>query len=58
MQVKISDLPIGMIIWKGNTVLGITGMTLPSEYYDCFCVKLLGNDVDYELVQINVSKCE
>lgn len=49
MKIKISELPKGMIIWKGNEILGITGATLPKKYYDCYCQKLRGNGLDYEL---------
>lgn len=50
MKIKISELPIGMIIWKKSTILGITKATLPEKYYECYCTKILGNDLDYELV--------
>lgn len=50
MKIKISELPIGMIIWKKGNVLGITKATLPKQYYDYYCIKIAGNDLDYELV--------
>lgn len=46
---KISDLPEGMILWHKGNILGITKCTLPKEYNDCYCTKILGNDFDYEL---------
>ena len=48
-MIKISDLPKGMIIWKNETILGITGATLPEKYYGCYCKKIIGNDLDFEL---------
>lgn len=50
MKIKISELPEGMIIWKNGNILGITKATLPEQYYDCYCIKIFGNDFDYELV--------
>lgn len=51
MKIKISELPVGCIIWKKSNILGITGATLPNEYYDFYCTKIPGNDFDYELVE-------
>lgn len=52
MKYKISELPTGMIIWKKSTILGITGATLPKEYYQYECTKVPGNnEYDYELVE-------
>lgn len=50
-MLKISELPAGMIIWKKSTILGITGATLPQQYYDYYCTKIIGNDLDFELVE-------
>lgn len=50
-KIKISDLPVGMIIWKKSNILGITQATLPSEYYNYYCAKIIGNDLDYELAE-------
>ena len=50
-MIKISDLPTGMIIWKGKNILGITGATLPEKYYDCYCENIIGNYLDFELVK-------
>lgn len=50
-KIKISELPEGMIIWKNCTILGITKITLPLEYYDCYCTKIIGNHLDYEIVE-------
>ena len=51
-MLKIKDLPVGMIIWKKRTILGIVGATLPNKYYDYYCVKVVGNnELDYELVE-------
>lgn len=50
-KIKISELPIGMIIWKKGNILGITRATLPEKYYDYYCTKILGNDFDYEIVE-------
>ncbi len=51
MKIKIGELPEGMIIWKKNTILGITKATLPLKYYDYYCIKIIGNDLEYELVE-------
>lgn len=50
-KLKISELPVGMIIWRKNTILGITKATLPLKYYDCYCTKIIGNYLDYEIVE-------
>lgn len=50
MKIKISELPIGMIIWEKGTILGITKTNLPKQYCDYYCIKIAGNDLDYELV--------
>ena len=50
-KIKISDLPEGMVIWYKNSILGITKATLPQKYYDDYCYKVYGNDVDYELIK-------
>ena len=47
-MIKISDLPAGMIVWKGYQILGITKATLPEKYYDNYCTKVPGNELDYE----------
>lgn len=49
--IKISDLPEGMIIWYKGTILGITKATLPLQYYDYYCTKIIGNHLDYEIVE-------
>ena len=50
IELKINELPKGCIIWYKNTILGITGATLPEKYYERFCIKEQGNDLDYSLV--------
>lgn len=50
-EIKISDLPVGMIIWKKSNILGITKATLPDEYYDYYCYQVSEeNDLDYEII--------
>lgn len=49
--IKIKDLPTGCIIWRGYTILGITGATLPKEFYEKECVEVIGNENDYELIK-------
>lgn len=56
MKIKISELPVGMIIWENGNILGITKATLPDEYYDCYCIKTPGNDFDYEIKDKNKYK--
>ena len=51
MKIKISELPVGMIIWYRYGILGITGATLPEKYYESYCIKIAGNDLDYQLVE-------
>lgn len=48
---SIKELPIGMIIWNKNNILEITGATLPQKYYEYYCTKIIGNDLDFELVE-------
>ena len=50
-KIKISELPSGMIIWKYGEILGITGATLPEQYYEDYCVKIEGNYFDYLLIE-------
>lgn len=50
-KVKVSDLPAGRVVWKGNDILGVTNATLPEKYNDNYCIKLLGNGFDYELIE-------
>lgn len=49
-NLKINQLPKGCIIWYKNTILGITGATLPEKYYERECTKSMGNELDYCLV--------
>jgi hypothetical protein len=46
---KVKYIADGMIIWKGNAVIGIKGITLPEIFDDCDCYKLPGNAFDYAL---------
>lgn len=50
-KIKISELPEGMIIWRKHIILGITKATLPLKYYDYYCTKVIGNYLDYEIVE-------
>jgi hypothetical protein len=50
---KVKCIADGMIVWKGNTVIGIKGLTLPEMFDDCDCVKLPGNAFDYCLATTN-----
>lgn len=50
-KIKISELPEGMIIWRKCIILGITKATLPLKYYDYYCTKVIGNYLDYEIVE-------
>ena len=47
---KIKDLEVGMIVWNGYDILGITGITLPKEFENFEVVKVRGNYFDYEIV--------
>ena len=47
---KIKDLEVGMIVWNGHNVLGVTGITLPKEFDDFEVAKVSGNYFDYEIV--------
>ena len=46
---KVRYVAGGMIIWYGNAVVGIKGITLPEMFDDCDCYKLPGNAFDYSL---------
>lgn len=46
---KVWQIADGMIVWKGNAVVGIKGLTLPEMFLDCDCYKLPGNPFDYSL---------
>ena len=46
---KVRYIADGMILWHGNAVVGIKGMTLPEMFDDCDCYKLPGNAFDYAL---------
>ena len=48
-MLKIKDIPEGAILWKGDTVIGIKGSTLPETFGEYTCVKIPGNSFDYEL---------
>lgn len=47
---KIKDLEVGMIVWKNNDILGITGISIPKEFDDFEVAKVNGNYFDYEIV--------
>lgn len=49
---KISDLPQGVIIWKGDELLGVTGHGMESlnDYLECSARPINGNSNDYELI--------
>ena len=46
----VSDLPDGIILWRGEEILEVKGMCLPIQYMDRKCVSVPGNKFDYELV--------
>lgn len=46
---KVKNIANGMIIWKGNAIIGIKGATLPEMFDDCDCYKVPGNAFDYAL---------
>lgn len=46
---KVRYIATGMILWYGNAVVGIKGITLPEMFDDCDCYKLPGNAFDYSL---------
>ncbi len=50
---KIKDIADGKIVWKGDAVIGIKGLTLPEIFYDCNCIKIPGNAYDYSLATNN-----
>lgn len=47
---KIKDLEVGMIVWNGHNILGVSGATLPKELDNFEVVKVSGNYFDYEIV--------
>ena len=46
---KVRQIADGMIVWKGDAVIGIKGATLPAMFDDCDCSEVGGNEFDYEL---------
>lgn len=48
---RIKDLPNGIIVWYGDLVVGIKGMTLNEEYFELEVFKVVGNPFDYELYE-------
>ena len=46
---KVKEIADGMIVWKGDAVVGVKGLTLPKMFLDCDCYKLPGNAFDYAL---------
>ena len=48
--IKVRDLPHGSIVWKGDDILGVAGITLDARYDDYLCVKVEGHDLDYEWI--------
>lgn len=58
-MLKIKDIEEGMIIWNNKgEILGITGATLPEEYYENYCVKISGNHFDYMLMEVEKASDE
>ena len=47
-MLKIKELPVGMIIWNKSNILGITGATLPKQYYEYYCTKIFGNEFVFD----------
>lgn len=51
--IKINEIEEGMIIWNNKCeILGITGVTLPKEYYEQYAIKIEGNDFDYMILDL------
>lgn len=50
---KVKDIVDGMVVWKGDTVIGVTGWSLPKIFDDCDCIKNPGNSFDYSLAPTN-----
>ena len=50
---QVKHIATGMILWYGNAVVGIVGVTLPEIFEDCDCYKLPGNAFDYALAPNN-----
>ena len=46
----VKEIPNGGIVWKGDTVLGIKGSTLPPIFDECKARAVGGNYFDYELL--------
>jgi hypothetical protein len=47
----VKDLPKGSILWKGNSIVGVAGYTIPIKYENNECIKVIGNSLDYEIVK-------
>ena len=48
---RIKDLPNGIIVWYGDLVVGVKGMTLKEKYHEFEVFKVGGNPFDYELYE-------
>ena len=53
-MIKISELPIGAILWFDSLILGIKGVTLDNTYDEYYATKLKGNRFDYKLESIGL----
>lgn len=47
---KVKNIPTGAILWKKEKILGVKGITLSNKYNNKKCIKVEGNDFDYELI--------
>lgn len=50
MKKYIFELPKGLIIWCGDVIVGITGVTLPEELIGAQATPVGGHGLDWELL--------
>lgn len=46
---KVKDIPNGCVVWEKFNILGIVGVNLPEQYYECECKPVGQNQYDYEI---------
>ena len=52
IKIKVKDIPVGSILWKGFNILGIKGVNLPKEYDEYECYQEKGNLINYTIFTI------
>ena len=50
MKLKVKDIPVGSILWRGNSILGIKGVNISSKYDEFECYQERGNPIDFTII--------